>query len=83
MSQPNTEGQQSLQLSQLAISSEEISSQRALALNSGVFSLRSTSHVNEFGQAAFGGVLKDEGLHEVIAVVAIDEVVHDWVDAAV
>lgn len=45
-SQPNTEGQQTLQQNQFAISSQEISSQRALALNSRVLSLRGTCHVD-------------------------------------
>lgn len=39
--------------------------------------------IDEPGEPGLGGVLEDEGLHEVIAVVPVQGVVQDRVDAAV
>lgn len=39
--------------------------------------------IDEPSKASFGRVLEDEGFHEVVAVVLVDEVVDDGVQAAV
>lgn len=48
-----------------------------------VLGLRDVGGVNEPGQACAAGILKDEGLHQVVAVVPVQEVVEDGVEAAV
>lgn len=48
-----------------------------------MFSLGGVRAIDESGEPRLGRVLEDEGLHEVIAIVTVEEVVQDRVDAAV